>query len=207
MKNIKIKLVVLGDMSTGKSSILNKYVNKNFITNNTSTIGVDFFKNSLEYNNNIYELFIWDTSGQEKFSSIVTSYYRNITCAIIVFDLTNKDTFKNLTKWIEEVYFYSNKDIILRIVGSKYDIKNNIINEYEIKDFCKYNDITYVETSAKTNYNIDELFQNIIEEIDLKLIEGKLFPSSKNGIVIKDTFNTSFNLTNKEIKHKCCIIL
>ena len=95
-RTVKLKLVVLGDQGCGKSSILNQYVNNNFVSNYQATIGVDFFKKTIKYEDTKYEMCIWDTSGQEKFSAIVSSYYRNITAAIFVFDLSNYKSFKSI---------------------------------------------------------------------------------------------------------------
>ena len=102
VKNIKLKVIVLGDPYCGKSSILLRYQKNNFLENLSSTIGVDFFKLSLTKNDTDYTMHVWDTSGQEKFDSIIISYYRNIAVAILVFDLSNYSTFNNIKKWLEK---------------------------------------------------------------------------------------------------------
>ena len=95
-KSIKLKLIVLGDQFSGKSSILNRYKNDEFIDYSVSTIGVDFVTKTINKDDNKYILNMWDTSGQEKFNSIITSYYRNIIVALLVFDLSNTESFLNL---------------------------------------------------------------------------------------------------------------
>lgn len=205
-QKIKLKLVVLGDQDCGKSSIVNRYVNNFFVKTSQSTIGVDFLKKTLEIDNNVYELCIWDTSGQEKFSAIVSSYYRNITAVLLVFDLSNYLSFKNITKWLNEVNEYCNNDVIIRLVGNKNDLNkaHYQVLDSEINSFCNELNISYKEVSAKNNTNIDEIFTDILIEIKNKLSSGKLKPNHKNGINIIDTFKIE---EPSQIKTGCCTIL
>ena len=207
-KKIKLKLIVLGDQFSGKSSILRRYKNNDFILNNYSTIGVDFIISDVNHNNNEYKLHIWDTSGQEKFNSIITSYYRNIAVAILVFDLTNLKSFYNLKKWLTNIEYYCNKDVTIKLLGNKCDqIKS--VSQRDINLLCKDYNIDYFEVSAKDNINIDSVFNNIVEDIDNKLSNCELVPSNKNGIMIIDNFNLETNdiKTQKKKEPKCCIIL
>jgi len=208
-KKIKLKLIVLGDQFSGKSSILRRYKDNKFILNNSATIGVDFISSSINHNNNEYTLHIWDTSGQEKFNSIITSYYRNIAVAIIVFDLTNLKSFYNLKKWLNNIEYYCNKDVLIKLIGNKCD-ETKSVSQSDINLLCIDYNIDYFEVSAKKNINIDNLFKNIVTDIDSKLINLDLVPNNKNGIMIVDNFNLESNdIKNiKKIKEpKCCIIL
>ena len=208
-QKIKIKLIVLGDEFSGKSSILHRYKNKEFILNNSSTIGVDFVTSTINHNNNEYTLHIWDTSGQEKFNSIIISYYRNIAVAIIVFDLSNIQSFNNIKKWFNNIDYYCNKDITIKLIGNKCD-QNINVNQRDINLLCRDYNIDYFEVSAKDNINIDSLFDNIVEDIDNKLINCELVPSNKNGIMIVDSFKLESNDIKKIKKFKdpkCCTIL
>ena len=205
-KNIKLKFVVLGDQGCGKSSILNRYVNNHFMLNNMATIGVDFFKKTVKLDNTKYELCIWDTSGQEQFSAIVSSYYRNITAVLLVFDLSNYSSFINIKKWLNELNQYCNKDLIIRILGNKsdIDISNYQILDEEINHFCSELNIEYKDVSAKNNTNIEEVFTDILIELKEKLINGSIKPNNKNGIKVIETFDIK---EEPEIKPGCCIIL
>jgi len=208
-KKIKLKLIVLGDQFSGKSSILRRYKDNKFILNNSATIGVDFISSSINHNNNEYTLHIWDTSGQEKFNSIITSYYRNIAVAIIVFDLTNLKSFYNLKKWLTNIEYYCNKDVLIKLIGNKCD-ETKSVSQRDINLLCRDYNIDYFEVSAKNNINIDNLFKNIVEDIDSKLINCDLVPSNKNGIMIVDNFKLQTNNVkniNKNKEAKCCIIL
>ena len=208
-QKIKLKLIVLGDQFSGKSSILRRYKDNEFILNNSTTIGVDFIASTINHNNNEYTLHIWDTSGQEKFNSIITSYYRNIAVALIVFDLTNLKSFYNLKKWLINIEYYCNKDVLIKLIGNKCD-QTKSVSEREINLLWRDYNIDYFEVSAKNNINIHNLFKNIVEDIDSKLINCDLVPSNKNGIMIVDNFKLQTNNVkniNKNKEAKCCIIL
>lgn len=203
VKNIKLKFIILGDPYCGKSSILMRYQNNFFLENNSSTIGVDFFKLEITKNNTNYTMHVWDTSGQEKFDSIIKSYYRNIAVAILVFDLSNYSTFSNIKKWLENIEFYSNNKVLIKLIGNKCD-KINAVSKKEINDLCFDYNISYISVSAKDNINIDNIFNSIIDEIDNNLINGIIFPNNNNGISQSESFK--IKIIEKEPK-KCCNIL
>lgn len=204
-KKIKLKLIVLGDTYCGKSSILTRYKNNNFSESGSSTIGVDFFNIPLHKNNTEYILHVWDTSGQEKFNSIISSYYRNIAVAILIFDLSRKETFTNLSKWLDNIKHYCQKNTIIKLIGNKCDIAS-VITKHEINNLCYDYNITYLEASAKLNYNIETIFTTIIEEIDDKLNNCIIIPNNNNGILLSDSFDMEVKKISKN-EPKCCIIL
>jgi small GTP-binding protein len=203
VKNIKLKVIVLGDPYCGKSSILLRYQKNNFSENLSSTIGVDFFKLSLTKNDTDYTMHVWDTSGQEKFDSIIISYYRNIAVAILVFDLSNYSTFTNIKKWLENIKYYCKNKVLIKLVGNKCD-KINVVSKQDINDLCFDYNINYIKVSAKDNINIDIIFNTIIDEIDSKLINCDIVPNNDNGISQIDSFKIKTIV--KEHK-KCCTIL
>ena len=207
VKYTKVKLILLGDTYIGKSSILNMYKNNYFCENISATIGVDFVKSTVKKNNNDYSLYIWDTSGQEKFNSIILSYYRNISVILLVFDLSNRNSFVNLNKWLRDISHYSHDNVIIKLIGNKCD-KTKIISVYEIKQFCIDNNInfsTYIEVSAKNNINIDKIFDDIVSELDFKLSNCLIEPCSKNGITVVRELDIEEKRLGK--KNKCCVYL
>jgi len=204
-KNIKLKFIVLGDQFSGKSSILNRYKNGEFIDYSVSTIGVDFVSKTIIKDNNNYTMNIWDTSGQEKFNSIITSYYRNIIVALLVFDLSNNESFLNLKKWLNNIDCYCNNNIIVKLIGNKCDKKIEVCRE-AIGDLCFEYKIKYIEVSAKDNINIDYIFNAVIDEVHDNLNNCILVPNKNNGITITDTFNMDYIQQSKH-EPKCCIIL
>ena len=213
-KEITIKTIIIGDTYGGKTSILNRYINKHFSHLFMATIGVDFYKSLIIKNNNKYKFTIWDTSGQEKFNSIISSYYRDVGVIIIVFDLTNYNSFLNLRNWIETIAVYESNDIVKVIVGNKCDLeKERTVNFNEAIDFCKKNNAIYIETSAKENINIDNIFNNVVDIIDVKVMNNE--PLNKNIKVINnfDIMNELTNNQNNQMNRSkkknptCCVIV
>ena len=162
------KIILIGNSGVGKSSILQRYIQKVFQESFASTIGVDFFMKTINIGDKSIKLQLWDTAGTEKFRSITTGYYRGADAAFVVFDLSSKSSFKNLNEWIESYYKYSNPDVEKNVIliGNKSDLfdKREVTKE-EIEKFIKDNNINYFETSAKDGKNIDECFTFIAEKL------------------------------------------
>ena len=162
------KIILIGNSGVGKSSILQRYIQKVFQESFASTIGVDFFMKTINIGDKSIKLQLWDTAGTEKFRSITTGYYRGADAAFVVFDLSSKTSFKNLNEWIESYYKYSNPDVEKNVIliGNKSDLfdKREVTKE-EIEKFIKDNNINYFETSAKDGKNIDECFTFIAKKL------------------------------------------
>jgi small GTP-binding protein len=200
------KIILIGSSSVGKSSILQRYIQKVFNESYSCTIGVDFFMKSLDIGDKSIKLQLWDTAGTEKFRSITTGYYRGANAAFVVFDLTSKPTFDCLDEWIQNYYKYSNPDSEKNVVliGNKSDLVNRReVNEEDIEKFANNNNLMYFETSAKDGKNIDECFYFIAEKL-LKQFENKDDKEDKDKNVIN-----SDNLRNNGVvligDKKCCL--
>ena len=157
------KILIIGDSGVGKSSILSRFAEDVYIDSYMSTIGLDFKIKTLFVGNKVVKLQIWDTAGQERFRTVTRSYYHNADSVLIVFDLTNRKSFENINKWIEDINNFCPENICYNIVGNKADIVSNIQvtkDEIENKYKCKY-----IETSAKDGNNIDILFDTIAKEL------------------------------------------
>ena len=207
----KFKYIIIGDYNTGKTAITDRFINNNYDNIYTSTIGVEYNAKIININDVGIKICIWDTSGQERFRSITDSYLRDITCAILTFDLTNRKTFYNLEYWLKKVKD-KNKDITIILVGTKYDNYIEIeIEELEINNFVNKYNLHYFETSSKDNININEIFNYsanlVLQNINNKLINENTF----HYYGIQDTnINTYKNITNEKItikqKKNCCTI-
>lgn len=154
---------LFGDLFVGKSSIVNKFVYNDFDEYEQTTIGVSFSSKKINVHDNEYNLHIWDTTGEKKCLNILYPYCKIVDIAIIVYDLTNLNSFLNLEKWIKLI-----KDINLKckiiIVGNKCDLeKKRKITKMHIQELDKHN-ITHEEVSAKKNKNINKIFYESIEE-------------------------------------------
>lgn len=161
-KFINLKIIFVGDVSVGKTSVIERYINNNFKDDYTCTIQAEQKTKIInEDSNTSIRMDIWDTAGQEKFRSLTRQYYRDSQGAIIVFDITKKRTFDNLQTWIDDIEDYSDKDIPIIIVGNKSDlIDEREVSENNINEFLndKY---TYFEVSAKYGNNIDLAFNKM----------------------------------------------
>ena len=201
------KLILIGSSGVGKSSILQRYVQKIFNAEYTCTIGVDFFMKTIIIRDKSIKLQLWDTAGTEKFKSITTGYYRGANAAFVVFDLTSKPSFDSVSEWIENYYKYSNPDSEKHVVliGNKSDLKENReITQEQIDSFVMNNKIKYFETSAKNGENIDECFYFIAEKL-MNDLEEKGF---ENNINDKNDVINDENLKKNKIDiiggKRCC---
>lgn len=161
------KIIVVGDQYVGKTSILNKINNIDHKCL-TTTIGVDFSSKIIIFDDNkIAKIRIWDTAGHERFNTITSNYYRNTDAIILCFDVTNKQTFINLEKWLNSIKEKNDKNIPILIVGNKNDIKHNFeLNE--LKQLCKKINSKYLIVSSYDNTS-DYLFKNIILNLCLEI--------------------------------------
>ena len=200
------KIILIGSSGVGKSSLLQRYIQKVFEDAYTCTIGVDFFMKTIEVNDKTVKLQLWDTAGTEKYRSITTSYYRGAHCAFIVFDLTAIETFKNLSQWIESYYKYCNhefeKNVV--IIGNKNDLEERrAISKEQIDEFIKMNNFSYFETSAKTGDNVDECFHFIAEKLMEEQNKKESIGGKRNGGNNVNLKNSE-NLDLKYEKKGCC---
>ena len=158
----KHKLVFLGDIYVGKTSIINRFMYESFDNNYQATIGIDFLSKTLYLDDRTVRLQLWDTAGQERFRSLIPNYIRDSSVAVIVFDITNKQTFINCEKWVEDVKNERGNDAVVVLVGNKIDkAEERTVSREEAETKAKSLDAFYIETSAKTGDNVKQLFKQI----------------------------------------------
>ena len=166
------KILLVGDSGVGKSSILLRYTDDEYKPEYISTIGVDFKIRSLSYGDKTIKLQLWDTAGQERFQMITSSYYRGAHGIIIVYDITCKESFKNIKNWLHQINQYANEKVLKIIVGNKSDLQDKrVVEKKEVEEFCKENNIYHIETSAKNSNNIKDIFLYLCEKLKKKTIE------------------------------------
>ena len=168
------KVSLIGDSSTGKTSILLRFIDDYFIEDTKSTIGVDFKLVSFELEPKIYaKMQIWDTCGSERFKSLTSSFIKTCSAFILIFDLTRKNTFHNIDHWIKIIKENTSPKFMI-LIGNKSDLINerNIDKEI-ILDYCEKNLFNYMEISAKNNLNIEKLFKEVAYQLynDIKKSE------------------------------------
>uniref|UniRef100_A0A8D8I8N6 Ras-related protein Rab-35 n=1 Tax=Culex pipiens TaxID=7175 RepID=A0A8D8I8N6_CULPI len=159
------KLLIIGDSGVGKSSLLIRFSDNTFSGSYITTIGVDFKIRTVVINGERVKLQIWDTAGQERFRTITNTYYRGTHGVIVVYDVTNGESFANVKRWLQEIE--SNCDVVNKVlVGNKNDDPNRKVVITEDSDrFAKQMDIQLFETSAKDNLNVEEMFLAITEQV------------------------------------------
>ena len=165
-----LKIVMLGDTTVGKTSIINSYLNKDFSQDMLSNIGIDKNNKKIKMKDgNEIKLVIWDTAGQERFHSVATSTIKSAQGVIVSFDLTNEKTFKSVSRWLNDIKD-NNNNIPILLFGNKCDmLEQRVVEEKDIDTFVSRNKLIYYETSAKENINIEEGFTKIAEEAYEKL--------------------------------------
>lgn len=207
-----LKFIVLGDACTGKTSFVTYLRDGVFNNLYSSTIGVDFIKLNFERNEKTYKVFLWDTAGQEKFDFLLPLYYRNLSGLIAFYDITDQKSFININKWIDK-FRRINKDenIPIIIVGNKTDVKKNRCVDYNTLElYAKENNYMFLECSVKNNDNLEPIFYKMIDDIEDKMRNKLLIPSTENGIKIERNSFYDLSIENDKPKKKrlskCCVI-
>jgi small GTP-binding protein len=162
------KLLIVGESGVGKTCMLLRFADNVFEADCLSTIGVDFKVKQIEMDGKRVKLQIWDSAGQERFRNITSSYYRNCSGIIIVYDVTKLESFNKVTEWISEVRRFV-PSVPLIVVGNKCDLEDRQVSTEDGKQLAERQGLIFLETSAKTNLNIEEAFQ----ELSKKLIEAE----------------------------------
>ena len=160
------KLLLIGNSSVGKSSLLVRFVDDVWEENFVPTIGVDFKLKTLDVNGKKVKLQIWDTAGQERFKNITASYYRGGNGVLVVYDITDRDSFENLNSWLIEIEKNASKNVYKLLIGNKSDLEDKRKVTYqEGKDFATSNGMQFIETSAKTDSKVKDAFELLTQEI------------------------------------------
>ena len=171
----------------GKSCILLQFTDNKFRYQHELTIGVEFGAKTIDINGKSIKIQIWDTAGQEAFQAITRTYYKGAIGALLVYDITRRETFTHVTKWLDDVRTNSSKNVTVILIGNKKDLEDKRQVSYEEGEaFAKENGLMFLETSAKTAYNVVESF-NLSAECILNNIQ-------KNGV--DPTINSNVRLDN-----------
>ena len=200
------KVAIIGESFTGKSSLLNRYINKSFDNSFVSTIGVDFYIKNLMINNKLVKIQLWDTAGQEQYANLIRSYFTNCTVALIVYDITNRSTFNKVDYWLKTFKMNYDEDRPCVLIGTKCDLERDR-EVPQIEGYAKASnlDMDFIECSSKNNINIDDIFENLSKKI-VDLIENEGFkPTKVNGLKIYNKIHPMY-INEKQEEVKCCSI-
>ena len=197
------KKLCYNSKAVGKSNILSRYAKNTFKPNHEITIGCEFMAKNIQLKDKIIRIQIWDTAGQESFRSITRSYYKNSTCAFIVYDITFKKTFDNVIIWLNECRDMCYKNILICLIGNKIDLEDKREVTFEDgENFAKENNLLFFETSAKNGNNINEIFLESAKILMNKIEKGEILIENNNtGIKIGNSENNEDVIIRKK---GCC---
>ncbi|PRP84995.1 Rab GTPase [Planoprotostelium fungivorum] len=165
-KLFQFKLVLLGESAVGKSSLVLRFVKGHFLEYQESTIGAAFLAQTVCLNDTTVKFEIWDTAGQERYHSLAPMYYRGAQAAVIVYDITNHESFERAQEWVKELQRQGNPNIVMALAGNKLDLEaNRRVTIEEAQAFCDTNGLLFMETSAKAATNVNELFVAIAKKL------------------------------------------
>jgi len=217
-KIFQFKLVLLGESAVGKSSLVLRFVKGQFLEFQESTIGAAFLTQTVCLNDTTVKFEIWDTAGQERYHSLAPMYYRGAQAAIVVYDITSSESFERAKAWVKELQRQGNPNIVIALAGNKVDLASH--RKVQIEDAQSYSDengILYMETSAKTAANVNELFVAIAKKScqnhnNQNLLQKIRFPSKTQVTLIilqkrekLDVALEDFILVPSKISSQFCI--
>lgn len=192
-----IKVVLLGESGTGKTSLINRYIHDKFSQIAVPTVGASFHNKVISYEGTEIDLALWDTAGQESYRGLTPMYYRNAAVAIVVFDVMAGDSFSRVDSWLNEIKEECHDSIVIVLCGNKCDcMDERTVSLQEAEEFARLRDLPYCETSALTGVGVDFLFQTVVKsiyEINPSLLEP-----------VQPQEDDSVNIAQKKVGSKCC---
>ena len=195
------KVLLLGNSNVGKSSLFLRFVDDIWNDTFVPTIGVDFKIKTFDIDEKKIKMQIWDTAGQERFKNIIASYYRGAHGILLLYDVTDKDSFKNLNNWLIEIEKNANKNVLKILIGNKTDLEDKRVISYnQGKEFADNYGLKFIETSAKKNLNVNEAFETLGRELMKASSEKKITKQPPN----KKITVAQVQDLNNEKKKGCC---
>ncbi|OVA15688.1 Small GTPase superfamily [Macleaya cordata] len=160
------KIVLIGDSAVGKSQILSRFARNEFSLDSKATIGVEFQTRTLVIQHKSVKAQIWDTAGQERYRAVTSAYYRGAVGAMLVYDITKRQSFDHIPRWLEELRGHADKNIVIILIGNKSDLENQrAVPTEDAKEFAQKEGLFFLETSALEATNVETAFLTVLTEI------------------------------------------
>ena len=203
------KIIIVGDLSSGKTNIVTQYISHKFVQDSQPTIGVEMFNKDFQINEDKVSAQIWDTAGQEKYNALTSSYYKGAKGALVVYDITQESTFLKVEQFAKDLKEKSDKNVYMILVGNKIDLEENRkVSKEEGKILADKLKMGFFEVSAKNGTGIEDLFKNLIDNVyeknnrefkSMASIEIEMEDANKINLIPKNDNNV-----NVKKKKKCC---
>ncbi|KAF6158686.1 hypothetical protein GIB67_040200 [Kingdonia uniflora] len=160
------KIVLIGDSAVGKSQLLARFARNEFSLDSKATIGVEFQTRTLAIDHKTIKAQIWDTAGQERYRAVTSAYYRGAVGALLVYDITKRQSFDHVARWLEELRGHADKNIVIMLIGNKSDLGTlRTVPTEDAKEFAQRESLFFMETSALESINVESAFLTVLTEI------------------------------------------
>lgn len=180
------KVVLIGDSAVGKSQLLARFARNEFSLDSKATIGVEFQTRTLNIDHKTIKAQIWDTAGQERYRAVTSAYYRGAVGAMLVYDMTKRQSFDHVARWLEELRGHADKNIVIMLIGNKSDLSTlRAVPTEDAKEFAQRENLFFLETSALESINVESAFLTVLTEI-YRVI-------SKKALVANEESNSNGN--------------
>uniref|UniRef100_A0A0E0LZ99 Ras-related protein RGP1 n=1 Tax=Oryza punctata TaxID=4537 RepID=A0A0E0LZ99_ORYPU len=187
------KVVLIGDSAVGKSQLLARFARNEFNLDSKATIGVEFQTRTLHIDARTVKAQIWDTAGQERYRAVTSAYYRGAVGAMLVYDITKRQSFDHVARWLEELRGHADKNIVIMLIGNKSDLGTlRVVPTEDAKEFAERENLFFMETSALESTNVENAFMTVLTEIyrivsKKNLVANEEVDSSGNSSLLKGT--------------------
>ncbi|CAE6227065.1 unnamed protein product [Arabidopsis arenosa] len=175
------KVVLIGDSAVGKSQLLARFSRNEFSIESKATIGVEFQTRTLEIDHKTIKAQIWDTAGQERYRAVTSAYYRGAVGAMLVYDITKRQSFDHVARWLEELRGHADKNIVIMLIGNKTDLGTlRAVPTEDAKEFAQRENLFFMETSALDSKNVEPSFLTVLTEI-YRIVSKKNLVANEEG--------------------------
>ena len=199
------KIVLVGDASVGKTNIMSKYLKNEFKEDSKATVGVEFGAKQFTIDGHAIKAQIWDTAGQERYKAITSAYYRGAKGAFIVYDITRRDTFDSVDRWVNDLTAASDKNITIIVIGNKSDLEDQRqVTKEEGEEKATKLQVAFFETSAFSGENVEKAFEQMVNEIYKKCHDELAAEGDMEIIDGGQEINLAKKNENAEAKKNCC---